>query len=153
MYCLLPAYNGSCCRSICVNVNNCMHLKLWVFYVKVHHVAPYSCVLELRYGTKIGLWRFFVRAQCRWCRIILIAFMASVLKQVLWLTDIFVCGNFWLLQDTISLLDINMKELGSCLPLRDNGVRTLLPTRRTVVLTFETYKSYHVVSHTKCWRV
>ena len=40
-----------------------------------------------------------------------------------------------------------MKVLESCLPLRDNGVRTLLPTIGTVVLTFETYKSYHVVSH------
>ncbi len=33
----------------------------------------------------------------------MIAFMASVLKQVLWLTDIFVGGNFWLLQDTYPL--------------------------------------------------
>ena len=30
-----------------------------------------------------------------------------------------------------------MQVLESCLPLRDNGVRTLLPTRRTIVLTFK----------------
>ena len=45
-----------------------------------------------------------------------------------------------------------MKVLESCLPLRDNGVRTLLLTIGTVVLTFKnshskTDKSYHVVSH------
>ena len=45
------------------------------------------------------------------------------------------------------VLGFDMKELGSCLPLRDNGVRTLVPTIGTVVLIFETYKSYHVVSH------
>ena len=31
-----------------------------------------------------------------------------------------------------------MKVLESCLPLRDNGVRTLLPTRQPVVLTKRT---------------